>query len=53
MVYIENLEREIFLVEEPYVDLFNYMDENNLEKDFIISSKKQMLALKQLQIIVC
>ncbi|GAA4769272.1 MULTISPECIES: DNA-methyltransferase [Flavobacterium] len=40
MVYIENLEREIFLVEEPYVDLFNYMDENNLEKDFIISSKK-------------
>ena len=36
-----NLEKEIFLVEEPYVDLFNYMDENNLEKDFIISSQKK------------
>lgn len=36
-MYEQKINKEIFIVSEPSIDLFNYLDEHNIEKDCVIS----------------
>jgi len=47
-MYIENLEKEIFLVEEPDIDLFSFLEENSLRKDTIITSKDKGISFESI-----
>lgn len=36
-MYVQNIEKEIFVVKEPSIDLFNYLEENKITDECIIS----------------